>query len=76
MKHIDQDTWRLLRLPLDLVVVGAVTVAGAQIWNMLSCCEGGANIGAGMLWLVGLVLLVGGGLWGVVTVIAGRIDRR
>lgn len=76
MKHIDRDTWRLMRLPLAFVVVGAVTATGAWIWNVASCCEGGANIGAGMLWLLGLILLVGGVLWVLVTVLAARLGRR
>ena len=70
-----QDTWYLLRLPLILTLIGVVTTIGALTWNRLSCCEGGANIGAGMLWLLGLALLAGGGLWGIVTVVAGYLHR-
>lgn len=75
MKRIDRDTRRLMRLPLVLVAVGAAVMIGAVIWNRISCCEGGANIGAGMLGLLGLASLAGGCLWGIVTLVAVRAGR-
>ncbi|MEX5235986.1 hypothetical protein [Kocuria arenosa] len=56
--------------------MGAVIAVGAWIWNVASCCEGGANIGAGMLWLLGLQVLIGGGVWALAIVLAGLSDRR
>lgn len=70
-----QDTWELLRLPLILTLIGMVTTISAVTWNRLSCCAGGANIGAGMLGLLGLTLLAGGALWGILTVVAGYLNR-
>jgi hypothetical protein len=52
-----------------------VTTISAVTWNRLSCCTGGATIGAGTLWLLGLALLTGGGLWGIVSVVTGRGNR-
>lgn len=73
-----QDTWELLRLPLILTLIGMVTTISAVTWNRLSCCAGGANIGAGMLGLLGLLgltLLAGGAMWGILTVMAGYLNR-
>ena len=58
-----------------LTLIGMMTTVSALTWNRLSCCEGGANIGAGMLELLGLALLAGGGLWCIVTVVAGYLHR-
>ena len=69
------DTRHLLRSPLSLSALGGVTAAGGWIWNIAECCEGGANIGAGMVWLLGLTLLASGALWGLVTVLATIRDR-
>ena len=65
----------LLRIPLALIALGAVTAGGGWVWNIAECCEGGANIGAGMVWLLGLTLLASGALWGLVTVLATIRDR-
>ena len=73
-----QGTWELLRLPLIRTLIGMVTTISAVTWNRLSCCAGGANIGAGMLGLLGLLgltLLAGGALWGILTVMAGYLNR-
>lgn len=65
----------LLRIPLALIALGAVTAVGGWVWNIAECCEGGANIGAGMVWLLGLTLLASGALWGLITVLATMRDR-
>ena len=73
-----QGTWELLRLPLIRTLIGMVTTISAVTWNRLSCCAGGANIGAGMLGLLGLLgltLLAGGAMWGILTVMAGYLNR-
>ena len=70
-----QGTWDLLRLPLIRTLIGMVTTISAVTWNRLSCCAGGANIGAGTLGLLGLTLLAGGALWGILTVMAGYLNR-
>ena len=62
MRGPARDTWELLRLPLILILIGVVTTISTVTWNRLSCCAGGASIGAGMLWLLGLALLAGGGV--------------
>ena len=72
-----QGTWELLRLPLIRTLIGMVTTISAVTWNRLSCCAGGANIGAGMLGLLGLLgltLLAGGAMWGILTVMAGYLN--
>ncbi|KUG62281.1 hypothetical protein AVL61_16185 [Kocuria rosea subsp. polaris] len=74
MRGPAQDTWELLRLPPILTLIGMVTTISAVTWNRLSCCAGGANIGAGMLGLLGLTLLAGGALWGILTVVAGYLN--
>ena len=65
----------LLRFPLALISLVAVTAIVGWSWNIAECCEGGANIGAGMVVLLGYAVLGGGALWGLVTVIAGRLHR-
>ena len=70
------ETRRLLRTPLIITVLGGVIAAGAWIWNRAECCEGGANIGAGMLWMLGLAVLIGGGVWTLAIVLAGLSNRR
>ncbi|MFF0945781.1 hypothetical protein ACFYE2_16380 [Kocuria sp. CPCC 205300] len=75
MRGPARDTWELLRLPLILILIGVVTTISAVTWNRLSCCAGGASIGAGMLWLLWLALLAGGGVWGIITVVTGRSKR-
>lgn len=68
---LSADARRLMRIPLVVTALGAVTATGAWVWNVASCCAGGANIGAGMLWMLGLVLLIGGALWTLLLVLAG-----
>lgn len=67
---------RFLRLPLLVITLGAVIGAGAWIWNVASCCEGGANIGAGALFAIGLAMFVGGFLWALLIVLVGLQRRR
>ena len=67
---------RFLRLPLFVIALGAVIGAGAWIWNVASCCEGGANIGAGALFAIGLAILAGGFLWALLIVLVGLQRRK
>ncbi|MUN63824.1 hypothetical protein GMA12_11855 [Kocuria sediminis] len=72
---LSKDARRFLRLPLLVITLGAVIGAGAWIWNIASCCEGGANIGAGALFAIGLAMLAGGFLWALLIVLVG-IQRK
>lgn len=67
---------RFLRLPLLMITLGAVIGAGAWIWNTASCCEGGANIGAGALFAFGLAMFVGGSLSALLIVLVGLQRRK
>ena len=70
------DTRHLLRSPLSLIALGGVTAAGGWIWNIAECCEGGANIGAGGLFAIGLAMLAGGFLWALLIVLVGLQRRK
>lgn len=72
---LSPEARRFLRLPLLVIALGAVIGAGAWVWNVASCCEGGANIGAGALFAIGLAMLAGGFLWALLIVLVG-IQRR
>ncbi|MFI7744724.1 hypothetical protein [Kocuria rhizosphaericola] len=67
---------RFLRLPLLVITLGAVIGAGTWIWNVASCCEGGANIGAGALFAIGLAMLAGGFLGALLIVLVGLQRRK
>lgn len=67
---------RFLRLPLLVITVGAVIGAGAWIWSVASCCEGGANIGAGGLFAIGFAMFAGGFLWALLIVLVGLQRRK
>jgi hypothetical protein len=60
---------------LALIALSAVTSAVGWIRNSAECCEGGANIGAGMIWLLGPTSLASDALWGLVTVLATTRDE-
>ena len=68
---LSADARRFMRIPLIMIALGAAIAAGAWIWNIASCCEGGANIGAGMLFLLGLAMLAGGLLSALLLVLVG-----
>lgn len=74
--NLSAEARRFLRLPLLVISLGAVIGAGAWIWNVASCCEGGANIGAGGLFAIGLAMFVGGILWGLLIVLVGLRRRK
>jgi hypothetical protein len=68
---LSTDARRFMRIPLIMIILGAVTAAGAWMWNIASCCEGGAHIGAGMLVLLGLAMLAGEAVWALLLVLGG-----
>lgn len=68
---LSADARKFLRLPLLVIALGALIGTSAWIWNVASCCEGGANIGAGMLFVIGLAMLAGGFLWALLIVLVG-----
>lgn len=74
--NLPKDARRFLRLPLLVITLGAVIGAAAWIWNIASCCEGGANIGAGALFAIGLAMLAGGFLWALLIVLVGLQRRK
>lgn len=73
---LSEQARRFIRLPLLVITLGAVTGAGAWIWNVASCCEGGANIGAGALFVIGLAMFAGGLLWALLIVLVGLQRRK
>lgn len=73
---LSAEARRFLRLPLLVIALGAVIGAGAWVWNVASCCEGGANIGAGGLFAIGLAMLAGGFLWALLIVLVGLQRRK
>lgn len=66
----------LLRIALVLFALGAVAAIAGWIWAIAECCEGGANIGAGMVVLLGYALLGGGALWALFLVLVGIRSKR
>ncbi|MEX5272192.1 hypothetical protein [Kocuria sabuli] len=73
---LSADARKFLHLPLLVTTLGAVIGAGAWIWNITSCCESGANFGAGGLFAIGLAMFVGGLLWALLIVIVGLQRRK
>ncbi|MGQ1798056.1 hypothetical protein ACT4S5_13100 [Kocuria oceani] len=68
---LSTDARRFLLVPLAVIALGAVVTVGAWIWLTVSCCEGGANIGAGGLALFGLSMFAGGAVWSLLIVLVG-----
>lgn len=68
---LSADARRFLIVPLIVIILGAVLMAGGWIWTTASCCDVGVNFAAAALMMFGLCMLAGGAFWVLLLVVVG-----